>query len=69
MAVSAVAIKSTSNESRPYIERITNPTENGTITPNAPMVNDAAPPLRNSLGVISSPAINKITMAAIRLYA
>ena len=34
------------------------------ITPSAPTVNDAAPPLRNSLGVISRPAIKRMTMAA-----
>jgi hypothetical protein len=34
------------------MERTTKPTAKGTITPNAPIVNDAAPPLINSLGVI-----------------
>ena len=36
----------------------------GTITPNAPIVNDAAPPRKNSLGVISSPAMNNMTIPA-----
>ena len=35
------------------------------MTPIAPTVNEVAPPFRNSLGVISSPAINKITIADI----
>ena len=43
----------------------TNPTKNGTITPIDPTVKEAAPPLRNSRGVISSPATNKMTMADI----
>jgi hypothetical protein len=63
VAVRAVAIKRVSNAPRPYMENTANPTKNGTITPNAPTVKDAAPPLRNSLGVISNPATNKITMA------
>ncbi len=63
VAVRAVEINKVSNAPRPYIENMINPTKNGTITPNAPTVKDAAPPLRNSLGVISNPATNKITMA------
>ena len=35
------------------------------MTPHAPTVNDAAPPFKNSLGVISRPAMNKITMPEI----
>ncbi len=63
VAVRAVAINRVSNAPRPYIENTANPTKNATIMPNAPTVKDAAPPLRNSLGVISNPATNKITMA------
>ena len=32
------------------------------MTPHAPIVNEGAPPLKNSLGVISRPAMNKITI-------
>ena len=34
------------------------------MTPSAPTVNELAPPRRNSLGVISNPATNNITIAA-----
>ena len=65
VAVSAVAINIDCNASNPNIWKTANPAKNGTTTPNVPTVNDAFPPLRNSFGVISNPAINKITIAPI----
>ena len=65
VAVSAVAINIDCNASNPNIWNTANPAKNGITTPNVPTVNDAFPPLRNSFGVISKPAINKITIAPI----
>ena len=65
VAVSAVATNIDSNASNPKKVNTINPTKNGTITPIDPTVKEAAPPLKNSLGVISSPATNKMTMADI----
>ena len=53
------------NASNPNMPNTTRPAKNGTTTPNVPTVNDAFPPLRNSFGVISNPAMNKITIAPI----
>ena len=64
VAVNAVAIKSVSSASNPYKENTKYPTKKGTMTPSAPIVNEHRPPRRNSLGVISNPATNNITIAA-----
>jgi hypothetical protein len=69
VAVNAVAIKSVSSAFSPYIEKTIKPVKNGTITPNAPIAKEAMPPFRNSLGVISNPATNKITIDDNLLYA
>ena len=65
VAVRAVATNMDSNASNPNNVSTANPTKNGTITPIDPTVKEAAPPLRNSRGVISSPATNKMTIADI----
>ena len=41
------------------------PAKKGKTTPAVPTVKEAFPPFRNSFGVISRPAINKITSAPI----
>ena len=65
VAVSAVATSIDSNASNPKNVSTTNPTKNGTMTPIDPTVKEAAPPLKNSRGVISNPATNRMTMADI----
>ena len=65
VAVSAVATSIDSSASNPNNVNTANPTKKGIITPIDPTVKEAAPPLKNSLGVISSPATNKMTMADI----
>ncbi len=53
------------NASNPNNWKTASPIKNGMTTPNVPTTNAAFPPLRNSFGVISSPAMNKITIAPI----
>ena len=65
VAVSAVAIIIACNASNPNAWNTNSPAKNGTTTPKVPTVNDAFPPRKNSFGVISNPAINKITIAPI----
>ena len=63
VAVRAVAINRVSNAHRPYIENGKPQKEWNNYTRCSPTVKEAAPQLRNSLGVISNPETNKITMA------
>jgi hypothetical protein len=60
-----VATSIDSSASNPNNVSTANPTKNGTIAPIDHTVKEAAPPLKNSLGVISGPATNKMTMADI----
>ena len=65
VAVSAVAISMDCRASNPNIWNAARPAKNGTTTPMVPTTNEALPPRRNSLGVISRPAMNRITIAPI----
>ena len=66
VAVNAVAMTNTSISSKPKNKRKTKyPPKKGIITLSEPTVNEAAPFLKNSFGVISIPAIKRITIAEI----